>query len=177
MKQNGFPDYRLGVVQNKITRYWFLPSCDSSVLFSVSPVLWWALARAFCSSTCRGFKVRQDDKERGNPLVRSTDGLWPAKIYQRQIVLKMPPWTWEASQFDSSSVCFSTLHVVVAKLIFSMLLIFPCVPLQWCEPPSSDVAPFPSLKLRFCSTPWMIREKQQEKKYPFVHCKYLCVKR
>lgn len=55
---------------------------------SISPLLWWGLARALCSSTYRGLKVGQDDREREAPLMRSTAGFWPPKIYWRQVLLK-----------------------------------------------------------------------------------------
>lgn len=139
------------------------PAVIALYFISVSPVLWWALARALYSSTYRGFKVGQDNREREAPLVRSTAGFWPAKIYQRQVLLKKPSWTWETSQFDSSSVSvFQHCTLLFAKLtLFSTLLIVPYVPLQGCDPPSSDVEPFPSLKFWCCFTLWVTRAKRQ----------------
>lgn len=117
MQQNGFLDYKLGVVvQNKITWYWFLPSC-----ISISPVLWWASARALWSSTCRGFKVGQDDREREAPPVRSRAGFWPAKISEASFTQKAIVNLRTFTIWFLMCVCFPTLHV--PELTFSMLLV------------------------------------------------------
>lgn len=132
---------------------------------SISPLLWWGLARALCSSTYRGLKVRQDDREREAPLMRSTSGFWPPKIYRRQVLLKKSHHEREKLHSFIPQVCvfFNPACCCCWTDSFSTLLTFPCVPLQWCESPSSDVAPFPSPKFRCCFTLWLARSKQQKK--------------